>query len=51
MGRNKVIGVMQALRINKATLKAKIACAFGDDPLGGDRELVGDGSLSYVIKK
>lgn len=50
MGRNKVIGLMDALGISEEAVKTKIAYAFGDDPLGSDRELLETAPHPYVIK-
>jgi hypothetical protein len=50
MGRNKVIGLADALRIGEEALKARISFVFGDDPLGNDRELLGIAPYAYVIK-
>ena len=50
MGRNKVIGLMDALGISEEAMKTKIAYAFGDDPLGSDRELLDTAPHPYVIK-
>ena len=50
MGRNKVIGLMDALGISEEAVKTKIAYAFGDDPLGSDRELLETAPHPYVIE-
>ena len=50
MGRNKVIGLVDALGISEEAVKAKIDYAFGDDPLGSDRELLEIAAYPYVIK-
>src|SRR4029450_13958247 len=50
MGRNKVIGLADALRIGEEALKAGISFVFGDDPLGNDRELSEIAPYAYVIK-
>ncbi len=50
MGNNKVIGLMDALSISEAALKARIRFAFADDPLGSDRNLLEIASYPYVIK-
>ena len=50
MGRNKVIGLVDALGISEEVVKAKIDYAFGDDPSGSDRELLEIASYPYVIK-
>ena len=50
MGRNKVIGLVDALGISEEAVKAKIDYAFGDDPLGSDRELLEIAPSPYVIK-
>jgi len=50
MGSNKVIGLVDALGISEEALKAKICCAFGDDPLGSDRELLEIAPYPYIIK-
>ena len=50
MGSNKVTGLVDALGISEEAVKAKIGCAFGDDPLGSDRELLEIAPCPYVIK-
>src|SRR5262245_35669039 len=50
MGSNKVVGLMEALGISVETVKARIGCVFGDDPLGSDRELLEIARYPYVIK-
>ena len=41
---------MNALGIGEEAVKAKIDYAFGDDPLGSDRELLEIAPYPYVIK-
>jgi len=50
MGRNKVIGLADDLGISAEAVRAKIDCAFGDDPLGSDRELLEIAAYPHVIK-
>jgi hypothetical protein len=50
MGSNKVIGLVDALKIGEAALKARISLAFVDDPLGNDRGLLEIAPYGYVIK-
>ena len=50
MGSNKVIGLVDALRIGEEALKARIGFVFGDDPLSNDRELLEIAPYAYVIK-
>jgi hypothetical protein len=50
MGRNKVMGLVDALGISEEAVKARIDYAFGDDPLGSDRELLEIAPYPYVIK-
>jgi hypothetical protein len=50
LGRNKVRGVADALGISEEAVKAKIDYAFGDDPLGSDKELLEIAPYPYVIK-
>jgi hypothetical protein len=50
MGSNKVIGLVDALRIGEAALKARISLVFVDDPLGNDRGLLEIAPYAYVIK-
>ena len=50
MGRNKVIGLVDALGISEAAVKARVDYAFGDDPLGSDRELLAIAAYPYVIE-
>ena len=49
MGRNKVIGLMDALGIGAESVKTKIAYAFGDHPWAATR-VVGGSPHPYVIK-
>jgi len=50
MGRNKVMGLLDALGISEAAVKARIDYAFGDDPLGNDQELLAIAPHPYVIR-
>jgi len=50
MGRNKVMGLLDALGISEAAVKARIDYAFGDDPLGNDQELLAIAPYPYVIR-
>jgi hypothetical protein len=50
MGSNKVIGLMDDLGISKEEVKARIGFAFGDDPLGSDRNILELAPYPYVIK-
>ena len=44
------MGLVNALGIGEEAVKAKIDYAFGDDPLGSDRELLEIAPYPYVIK-
>jgi hypothetical protein len=50
MGRNKVVGLVDALGISEEVVKARIDCAFGNDPLGSDREFPEIAARPYVIE-
>ena len=50
MGHNKVMGLLDALGISEAAVKARIDYAFGDDPLGNDQELLAIAPHPYVIR-
>ncbi len=50
MGSNKVIGLVDALRIGEAALKARISLAFVDDPLDNDRGPLEIAPYACVIK-
>ena len=50
MGRNKVIGLLGALKISEEVLKSRISFVFADDPLGSDRTLLEIAPHPYVIR-
>ena len=44
------MGLLDALGISEAAVKARIDYAFGDDPLGNDQELLAIAPHPYVIR-